>query len=141
MCTGVALVVFSHSTAQFTLANYAAIIFKRVDSSVLDPNLSSIMLAVALILGSLMTTTLCDILGRKILILISLSGSAFGLFAMAIYDYLKLSGYDLSSFTFVPVVALSFDIFIASAGIISFNCQNYVARIKTHLYFILFFQK
>lgn len=93
-------------------------IFKIADSPLLNPHEASIVLAVALILGALTTTTLADILGRKILILISLIGSAIGLFTMALYDYLKITGHDLSSYTWIPVSALSSVVFLSAAGII-----------------------
>lgn len=93
-------------------------IFKNVDSSLLTAYMSSILLAVALIMGSVATTSFVDIWGRKLLIQISLIGSAIGLFAMAIYDYLKLNSYNLSSYEFVPVVSLSLVVFISASGVI-----------------------
>lgn len=69
---GITLVAISHSTTHYMITSYAVTIFQTLDSPKLDPNVASIVLAVALILGSLTTTTLADILGRKILILISL---------------------------------------------------------------------
>lgn len=85
----------------------------------------SIMLAVALILGSLFTTYLADTLGRKFLNLISLMGSAVGLFATALYHYLNINGYDLTGFAWVPVVSLSLVVFISSVGImpLAFLCS------------------
>lgn len=115
---GITLVAISHSTGHYMLTTYSVMIFNNAGSSLLTPHMSSILLAVALIFGSLTTTTLVDILGRKILILTSLIGSAIGLFAMAIYDYLQLNGHHLSSFTWVPVLSLSLVVFTSSAGII-----------------------
>lgn len=115
---GVTLVAISHSTGHYLLTTYAVKIFKIADSSILTPYMSSILLALALIFGSLTTTTLVDILGRKFLIQMSLIGSAIGLFAMAIYDYLKQSGYNLSSCTFIPTLSLSLVVFISASGII-----------------------
>ena len=121
---GVALTGFAMMTANFLLIGYAVMVFERSGSS-LDPYVSSIMLAIALILGSLLTTSLADKLGRKLLNVISLVGSAIGLFAIAAYYYLHLHGYDLESFVWVPVASLSFVIFISSAGIVplSFVCS------------------
>lgn len=92
-------------------------IFEKAGTS-LDPYISTIMLAVALILGSIFTTTLADKLGRKFLNIISLLGSAIGLFAVSLYHYLNINGFDLTAFDWVPVVSLSFVIFISSTGII-----------------------
>lgn len=82
----------------------------------MDPYVSSIMVAVALIFGALLTTYLADKLGRKILNFGSLFGSAIGLFTVSIYHYLNINGYDMSNFHWVPVLSLSFVIFISSAG-------------------------
>lgn len=118
LLTGIALVATSHATAHYMITSYAVMIFEMCGSQLLDPYMASILLAIALILGSLTTTTLADILGRKILIQISLIGSAIGLFAVALYDYLKLSGHNLESITWLPVLSLSLVVFISSAGII-----------------------
>lgn len=51
---------------------------------------------------------LADKLGRRILNIFSLFGSAVGFFAISLYQYLYLSGFDVSMFVWVPVVSLSF---------------------------------
>lgn len=114
---GIALTTFAIFTATFTITNYAVMTFAKAGTS-MDPYLSSVMLAIALIFGSLTTTYFADKLGRKMLNLISLMGSACGLFITAIFYYLTLNGYDLSAFAWIPVVCLSFVVFISSAGII-----------------------
>ncbi|XP_055304279.1 uncharacterized protein LOC129569467 [Sitodiplosis mosellana] len=121
---GIALTSFSQFTGSFTITSYAVIIFKEAGTS-LDPYVSSIMLAVALILSSLLTTYLADIMGRKVLIAISLVGSAIGLFATSLYHYLNVNGCDFSAFAWIPVVSLSFVIFISSLGImpLAFICS------------------
>lgn len=108
---GVAMTTFVQFSACYVLASYAVSIFKKAGAS-LDAHLSSIILAIALIAGSLLTTYFADILGRKILNIISLTGSAVGVLSMALYHYLNLNGIDLSHFQWVPVVSLSFTIFI-----------------------------
>lgn len=115
---GITLVAISHSTGHYMLTTYAVMIFKVADSPLLTPYIASILLAIALILGSGTSATLADILGRRKLIQVSLFGSAIGLFTMAIYDYLKLSGCNLSSFSFIPVLSISFVVFVSSAGIV-----------------------
>lgn len=66
---GITLVVISHSTGHYMLTTYAVMIFKIADSPLLTPYMASILLAVALIFGSLLTTTLADILGRKSMVI------------------------------------------------------------------------
>lgn len=104
----------------------ATMIFEKTGTSI-DPYISSIVLALALIVGALLTTYLADILGRKILNIVSLSGSAVGLFTLAIYYYFHIKGYDLTSFALVPVLSLSFVVLISSAGI---NALAYVCGIE-----------
>lgn len=113
---GTALSTFSQLTASFTIVNYAVTTFAKAGTSV-DPYVSSIVLAVALIIGSLTTTYLADKLGRRKLILISLMGSAFGLLSTALYHYLNSIGFDLTAHAWIPIVSLSSVIFISSAGI------------------------
>lgn len=117
LCIGISLSIFNQFTATFTITNYAVTTFTKVGTSV-DPHLAAIILAVCLIFGSLTTTYLADRLGRKVLIITSLVGSAASLFATAFYHYLHLNGYELSTFGWIPVVSLSFVIFISSAGIL-----------------------
>lgn len=117
MFIGVAMNTISYFTAYYTLTNYATKIFQQTDSTLFSPYIATILMAVALTLGSLLTTFLADVLGRRVLIIISLAGSVVGLLAMALHYYLYLVGYDLSSFKWVPVLSLSFVIFIAAAGI------------------------
>lgn len=113
---GVALNVILEFSGGFTILTYATMIFQRMNTP-MDSYVCSIMLAIALIIGSILSTYLADKLGRKRLNLISLFGSAAGLFAAVLYHYLHLSGYNLSGFGWVPVVSLSFVVFITSAGI------------------------
>lgn len=124
--SGFALNAFAQLTANFTIISYAVTIFERTGTSI-DPYISSIILALALIIGSLLTTYLADMLGRKILNIVSLAGSAVGLFTVSIYYYFHINNYDLASFVWVPVVSLSFVVFISSAGI---NALAYVCSVE-----------
>lgn len=112
---GILLVSSTQLTGCFTITSYAVMTFAKVGTR-MDPYTSSIMLAVALILGALTTTYLADKLGRRMLNLISMLGSAFGLLATALYYYLNLIGYDLSAFAWVPVVCLSTVVYLSSGN-------------------------
>lgn len=105
-------------TAFIRLTSYSVTIFEKMGTTV-DPYVSSIIMALALILGSLLSTYLIDILGWRILNFVSLFGSAVGLFVAACYHCLNLKGYDLTMCTFIPVMSLSFVVFISSSGIIT----------------------
>lgn len=110
------LILFSQCTANVAAVCYSVLIFRKAGISI-DPYIASIILAVALIFGSLCSTYLADILGRKLLNFISLLGSALGLFVMATFQCFRINGYDLSAYAWTPVACLSFIIFISSAGI------------------------
>lgn len=136
---GVAMSVFSQISGCFIIINYAVLVFKRT-GTLLNINLSSILLAVAILLGPLTTSYFADKLGRKKLNFISMMGSSLGLLCMSLYSYLHLCGYDLSTFSVVPIICLSFVCFIASAGIIPLvvvcsieylppNVRNFIAAI------------
>lgn len=114
---GISLAILAQLTTNFAMVTYAVTIFKKTGTT-LNPYASSIVLAVMLILGSSVSTYLADILGRKRLNFISLLGSAVGQLVTSLYHYLYLSGCNLSAFSWVPVVSLSFVIFISAAGIL-----------------------
>lgn len=88
--------------------------------------------------GSLTTAFLVDKLGRKVLILVSLLGSACGLLTASFYHHVNQRGYDSSSYDWVPMIALSVTIFIASAGIepLFYVCsvENLPAKVCCHVY-------
>lgn len=111
--------------------NYAVVIFEKAGASKLDPYTSSIMLAMAQIVGCLISTKLADSLGRKLLMITSFLGSATGLFILSVYLYLNQNGYDLSAFSWMPVTILSFIMFISSAGVGSLYAVCFVEYLPT----------
>lgn len=115
---GFALMACMSFTAVFAITSYAVTTFQKAGTSI-DPYTSSIVLAVALVLGSILSTYLADILGRRTLNLVSLIGAAGGFAGTALYHYLNQNGYDLRAYAWIPVVCLCFEIFIATTGIIS----------------------
>lgn len=121
---GCALIAFSQLTAATAIASYAVLIFQKVGLSI-DPYKSTIILGLALICGSMCSTFLADKLGRKTLNLISLFGAACGHCVTAVFYYLSINGYNLSAYSFLPVLSMSFCIFIAAVGImpLAFVCS------------------
>lgn len=118
----------------FRIIVYAVTTFAKVGTSI-DPYLSSIMLGIAQIAGSLSTTYFADKLGRIKLNLISLMGSACGLFSTALYRYLYLIDIDLSSFAWVPILSLSLVVFISAAGITPMSYVCSVENLPTEVRF------
>lgn len=113
---GIAMAWFLQMTGCFIIINYASLVFQESNTT-LDPHVSSIVIAVVQIFGGLISTSLSDSLGRKIILIISLLGSAIGLFILSCYLYLSQNGFDLSNYSILPVVCLSFVICISCAGI------------------------
>lgn len=143
LAIGVVLAWLTQLTGGYTFVTYAVLIFEKVGVSHIDPYVASITIAICQIMGSLFTTQLSDNLGRKILVLISLFGSAIGLFAFALYAYLGHIGYDLSAFDWMPVVCLCFVIFIAASGVVPLavvcTVENMPSKVIFRITFYSFF--
>lgn len=76
------------------------------DASHLSVKYATMAFAVALMTSVFIGLLIVDRLGRRPLALFSLFGSFLGLMILAIYMHLKDSGTDVSSYTFLPLVAL-----------------------------------
>lgn len=109
---------FLGTTGIYTIMNYASFLFEQT-GSILDVNVSAIILGVALIIGGLVSTQLGDTFGRKIMIAVSLLGTIFALAALTVYSLLRHNNYEVSNFLWLPLASLSFLIFITSAGILA----------------------
>lgn len=114
---GMTLLAVSELSGSFTMVNYAASIFKASGSDI-DPNESSFYLGAIQIVGSLATLCFIDKFGRKILLIISTIGLALGTGVAGLYSYLYTRNVNLDAVNFIPVLSLSFAIFVASIGII-----------------------
>lgn len=108
---------FSQFTGTFALVSYAAKIFSESGSD-LNPHTSAIVMAALQILGTNCTSIFIEKIGRKWLLLISLGGTVMGLSAMGCYSYLSYIKFDVTSMNWLPVVSLSFVLFISSIGLI-----------------------
>lgn len=132
---GCTLIAFSQLTAATAIASYAVLIFQKVNPNTsIDAYHSTILLGIALIFGSLTSTYLADKFKRKTLNLVSLLGAACGHVVTALFYYLSINGYDLSTYWYVPVMSLSFIIFIAACGImpLAFVCAVEILPSKVH---------
>lgn len=94
---------------------YASVIF--LDSgTIIDENLSSIIVAAIQIAGSLVAIFLIDMIGRRFLLIVSSIGCTFGLSAMGAYNYCLANGLDVSEWYWVPLTSLSLTFFTACIG-------------------------
>lgn len=117
MLIGPTLMAVSQFSGSFVLTNYAVTIFQKSGSNY-SPHTSSIVFGCLQIAGTYVTTLFIDRFGRKVLLIISGSGCAIGLTVMGTFSYLVECGLDASGLNWIPVVSLSFVIFIASIGLI-----------------------
>lgn len=108
---------FSQFSGTFALLSYSTTVFKDSGSD-FDPYISSIIFTSLQIFGTYCTSLLIDRVGRKVLLIVSASGASVGLATMATFSYFHKYGYDVSAFNLVPVISLSFFIFISSVGLI-----------------------
>lgn len=95
---------------------YAAQLFIESGAN-FDPNLSAIILGVLQVCGIYASSMLVDRVGRRILLGISSMGAAISLLIFGTFSYLNKHGWDLSIVDWIPVVSVSFYIFINCVGI------------------------
>lgn len=114
---GIGLVAINQFSGSFALINFTSQIFEEARTG-LDSNLSAIVVGIMQIAGSYGSYYFVDRSGRKKLYLISAMGTGLGLTVMGTFSFLKSINIDVSTFRFVPVISLSFVIFIASCGIL-----------------------
>lgn len=100
----------------FALIGYAASIFHDAGSSI-SPYIASIILSIMQLTGAYISTILVDRTGRRILLLVSSSGVTVGLLVTAVFTYLNQNYYNLTQYAILPVISLSFVIFMACIGI------------------------
>lgn len=114
---GIILTMLNNFSGSFILIVYGVMIFQKASTRI-DPYISSIILASLQVVGTLASTSLVEVLGRKSLMIISMAGCTIGFSAMAAYMYLSSVGYGLGAVDWIPVVSLGFVVFISSVGII-----------------------
>lgn len=101
-------------TGYMVFATYSVRIFQMVGTSI-DPYMSSIAFALLQLIGNLCTAKFSDSLGRRTLLIVSLIGSALGMYSFSMYCYLTQIGYR---FDWIAVTSFLFTIFIASCGVV-----------------------
>lgn len=89
----------------------------------------------------LVSTQAGDAFSRKTTMSISIIGSIAGLLTLSIYLYLQQNGYDVSNYTWLPLVTLSLIIFISSSGIIAitntFVIEFFPSNASYHLIYLI----
>lgn len=133
------LLVANQFTGTFCFTSYAADIFE-ISHSTLDVGMSTIVIGVVQIIGTLTTILLCDRFGRRILLLISSMGACLCLAAFGIYIYFA-ERYDLSFIDWFPLVILSVNIFLCHIGLVGILfvvvVETLPAKVSNHFQVIL----
>lgn len=127
---GIVLTILSQSCGSYVFITFASTIFARSGAN-FSTELSSIVLALLQIAGTLLAARFVETQGRKPLLIISLTGCKFGLSAMSAYLYCDKLGYDTSMFTWVPVSSLGFVILVSSVGIVPLSLICLVEALPT----------
>ncbi|XP_015606470.1 facilitated trehalose transporter Tret1 [Cephus cinctus] len=99
----------------FAMVNYAATIFQMAGSS-MSPNTASIIVGAIQVFGSYLSTSLMERAGRKLLILISCIGMCICHCTLGTFCYLQALKYEVSSFSWIPVTALSVYVVVYCLG-------------------------
>lgn len=138
LLNGIVLSNLAYLTGYLVYTTYTVIIFKESGAKNIDPYVASIACAVIQLIGNSCTATLSDSIGRKALLIISLLGSAAGVYLFALFCYLRYIGYDVTAFEWIPVTSLSFVIFAASAGVVPLMFLSMVENIPAKVCNIIF---
>lgn len=107
--------VVNQLSGGFAFINYASEIFAESGSS-LSPNTSAIIIACIQLAGSIVSTIITEQVTRKFLYVSTCLGAVLGLLAFGIHGMLR-NFFDVTDFNWIPVVSMSFVIFIASVGL------------------------
>lgn len=114
---GLGLVSTNQFSGAFSIINYATAILEQSEGFQMDTISSTILLGLLQILGTYSATLTVDRFGRKIVLLISASGTAIGLLTAGIFDYLTYEFIELKDYSWVLVLALSSVIYLANMGV------------------------
>ncbi|TDG53573.1 hypothetical protein AWZ03_000388 [Drosophila navojoa] len=114
--SAIVLVIVNQFSGLFAMINYMSDIF-ALSGSTMDPDTCTIVIGIVQILGSYTTTLLCDIWGRRILLIVSSAGVAISLTSFGLYSYYA-QWYDLSEWSWVPLLFMSSYIFLGNVGLI-----------------------
>lgn len=127
---GIVLVIVNQLCGCFAFINYAAEIFEKSGSS-LHPSISAIIVAFIQLLGSVVSALITERMARKTLYVITCLGTIVGLLAFGLHGFLATL-INVSQFNWIPIVSMSFVIFIASVGLmpLTFTILSEILPVK-----------
>ncbi|XP_064541794.1 facilitated trehalose transporter Tret1-like [Drosophila montana] len=115
-CSAVVLLIVNQFSGLFAMVNYMSDIFALSGTS-MDPDTCTIIIGIVQIMGTYATTLLCDIWGRRILLVISSAGVVVSLTCFGLFTYYA-QWYDLSEWSWVPLFFMSLYIFLGNIGLV-----------------------
>lgn len=124
-------------TGYMVFATYSVTIFQATGTSI-DPYMSSIAFASLQLIGNLCTASFSDSLGRKTLLIVSLLGSALGLYSFSLYCYLIHNGYRAPEFDWIASTAFLFVIFTSSCGVVPLMFLGMIEQLPLKVWFVRF---
>lgn len=103
VCLG--LLIFQQMAGINVVLSYMQSIFDAAGSGI-PADISTIIVGVVQLLTVAVTVLVVDTLGRRVLLLISASGSCLSLVSLGTYFYLQTEGHDVSSIFWLPIASL-----------------------------------
>ncbi|KAH8377878.1 hypothetical protein KR093_007646, partial [Drosophila rubida] len=110
------LLIVNQFSGIFSMVSYMSDIFD-LSGSTMDPDTCTIIIGIVQILGTYATALLCDVWGRRLLLVVSSGGVAVSLFGFGFFTYFALR-HDLSDWSWVPLVLMSLCIFMGNIGLV-----------------------
>ncbi|XP_033327105.2 facilitated trehalose transporter Tret1 [Megalopta genalis] len=99
----------------FAMISYTETIF-GISGSSLSPNASAIIVGVIQLVGSFLSTSLMERLGRRPLLLISSGGMCLCHYTLGLFCYAQMLRYDVNAVNWIPIVALSVYVIVYNLG-------------------------
>ncbi|KAH8352345.1 hypothetical protein KR084_003519 [Drosophila pseudotakahashii] len=114
--SAIVLMIANQFSASFCVSSYLSTIF-AASHTTLNLTLCTIVIGSVQIVGTYVTTLLCDKYGRRILMLVSSLGSSVCLAAFGCFTYFA-QDYDLSAVGWLPLVILSCYVCLVNIGLV-----------------------
>lgn len=111
----VSLMIFRQSSGINVVTFYTVDIFEEAGST-LSPSLSAVVVGVAQVVATFMSSLLVERIGRRALLLLSDATMAVCHIVLAVYFYLKQTGVDVRAFGWLPLLCVTTFICAFSLG-------------------------
>ncbi|XP_055595994.1 facilitated trehalose transporter Tret1-like [Uranotaenia lowii] len=113
---GIFLMFLNQFCGVFAILTYAVTIFEE-SGSTLKPEAASIIIGAIQLVGIIGSFIFIDLAGRKLLLLVSTFGTGIGMFTLGAYSWLRVNQVNLEGYGWIPVVSLSFGVFMFCIGL------------------------